>query len=375
MEIQRPLTIKDPLYQQIEIPRELQEIIDSKPFQRLRYIKQLSFTDFIYPNANYVRFSHSLGAFHLMKKLTDNLEQDIKKEDREALCQAALLHDIGHGPFSHLWEKVFPHFNHEDTAQAIIKGMGFDKAAQILRGDSKYYPLISSTLDVDKMDYMTRDSYFCGVNYGFVEVDYILKRISIKDNKLVIKPSAISSVEDVITQRINLFKTIYYHKINIERDVVFINIFSRVRDLLSEGIRVPMNKQIKSFFTKTNTMWDLLELTDFKVLAQIQRWSNHRDSILKDLCHRFLERKCLDVVNIDHKKIITSKIKKYVKKNYDLKYYYKEVTSKITLLQSPIYVDYDGELKLLQDVSPLIKFYATQKWVVQHIVFPEMEDN
>ena len=371
MNKQRPLTIKDPLYQQIEIPRDLQEIIDSKPFQRLRYIKQLSFSDFTYPNANHTRFSHSLGAFHLMKKLIDNLEEDIIQEDREALCQTALLHDIAHGPFSHLWERVFPHFDHEENAQAIIKGMGFERAAKILRGDSNYYPLISSTLDVDKMDYMTRDSYFCGVNYGFVEVDYILKRMSIKDNKLVIKPSAISSVEDVITQRINLFKTVYYHKINIERDAIFIGIFERVKDLLEEGIKVPMNKHIKSFFTKKNTMWDLLELTDFKVLAQIQRWQSHRDSILKDLCHRFLERKCLDVVNVEHKQVNILKLKKQVQENYDTRYYFREIKSKIKLLQTPIYVEYEDGLKLLEEVSPLIKFYASQKWELHHVIFPD----
>ena len=368
----RPLSIKDPLYQQIEVPRELQEIIDSKPFQRLRYIKQLAFSDFVYPNANHTRFSHSLGAYHLMSKVVENeYHKSIPKEDKEALKVAALLHDIAHGPFSHLWEKTFSHFNHEATAQAIIKGMGFERAAQILRGDSEYYPLISSTLDVDKMDYMRRDSYFCGVNYGLVEVDYILNRMYIKKNKLVIKPSAISSVEDVITQRINLFKTVYYHKISIERDTVFMNIFQRVNDLLEEGIKVPMNKHIKSFFTKTNTIWDLLELTDFKVLAQIQKWESHRDKILKDLCHRFLERKCLDVVNLEHKKVNKSKIKKHVKEKYDLRYYFRESKSRIKLLQTPIYVEYENEIKPLEEVSPLIKFYTTQKWEIKHVIFPD----
>jgi hypothetical protein len=255
----------------------------------------------VYPSANHTRFSHSLGAYHLMKKVLLNKLIDADPKTKENLKIAALLHDIGHGPFSHLWEKVFPHFDHEKATQEIIRKMGFNGAADILIKKSEYSQLVSSTIDIDKLDYMARDSYFAGVSYGVAEVDFILQHIFVKNGKLTIMPSSLSSVEDLITQRINLFKTVYFHKMAVEYDFIFIKIFQRVKYLLKQKKEININKNLLSFFNKTNTLKDLQELTDYLILSHIHNWREHEDKILSNLCENFLQRNKFKVVNLSHK--------------------------------------------------------------------------
>lgn len=213
------LIIKDPLYKNIVILNSDKKYIETFEFQRLRNIKQLSFVDFVFPSANHTRFSHSIGAYNLMRKVLLNGYIKADSKTKTNLRLAALLHDIGHGPFSHLWEKVFPSFDHEKSTQDILKKFGLDEVASIIDKKSEFSSLITSTIDVDKLDYMARDSYFAGVSYGFSEVEYILENITIIKGKVVIKPKAIQSIEDLITQRVNLFKTVIF--INLQLVMIF----------------------------------------------------------------------------------------------------------------------------------------------------------
>ncbi len=366
------IIMKDPLYKQILVDSKFKKYLDSYEFQRLKYIKQTSFAYQVYPGANQTRFSHSLGAYHLMKRVIKNNLMDISSKKSQDLQLAAMLHDIGHGPYSHMWEKIFPHFDHELATQEILKRWGLDNVAKILRKEDEFSALITSALDVDKLDYMARDSLSSGVSYGLLEVDFIMQHVYIKDSKYIIKPSALSSVEDLITQRINLFKTVYFHKISLEFDMIFENIFTRAKELFEKGEEITTNKHILSFFNKTNTIDDVLSLTDEVIFSQILEWTKNKDNILSDLSQRFISRKKFKAINLGHKKYSISKIKKLVQKSsYDTKYYFKHVKIPINVIQTQLYVETSKGIKPIEDVSNLIKFYKSQVFEVECIFFPK----
>ena len=374
--MEEQIIIKDPLYKQVLIPQKYKYILDSKEFQRLRYIRQTSFTYLVYPNANHTRFSHSLGAFHLMSKSVENGLMNIDDEHKEELKLAALLHDIGHGPFSHMWEKIFDSFDHEEATQEILKEMGLDNVAKVLRKESPYSALISSSLDVDKMDYMARDSYFCGVSYGLLEGDFILQHLYVKDNKLCVKPSALSSIEDLITQRVNLFKTVYLHKVSLEYDHIFVQIFKRAKEMYSEEKLSISNPHLRAFFNGTNGVEDLLNLTDDVILSQIREWSLQEDVILKDFCEMFLYRKKLKAINLAHQNIDPQKVFEIVKESsFDERYYFGEISLPITLIQTEFHVDFGDSIVPATQVSELLAFYKDKKSYVNCIFFPrELEE-
>lgn len=369
---QQDIIIKDPLYKQILIKNKHKKFMDMPEFQRLRYIRQTSFSESVYPSATHSRFTHSIGVYHLMRKVLSNHLIEAEKTEKEKLMLAGLLHDIGHGPFSHIWEAVFPKFDHEKMTQEILRKKGLDDIADILIKKHPLWQLITSTIDMDKLDYMARDSYFAGVSYGVSEVDFIIQHLYIKDNKIVIKPSAISSVEDLITQRVNLFKTVYFHKTAIERDFVLQKIFERVRDLLKEGVEVPMNFHLRAYFDGSETYKNFLALNDTIVTADIFLWSEHKDKILSTLALSFVQRKKFKVINTAHKKVSKTKIKSAIKKKgLDLNYFYGEVISPIKIIQTPIFVEMENKLVTLASVSELIKFYKTQDWKVEYIIYPK----
>ena len=369
------IIIKDPLYKQILVKYKHKDILDSKEVQRLRYIKQTSFSDSVYPSASHSRFTHSIGVYHLMRKVLSNKLNVVSSEDKENLMLAGLLHDLGHGPFSHIWENIFPDFDHEEMTSRLLLKMGYKKVVDILQKKHPFWQLITSTIDMDKLDYMARDSHFSGVSYGVAEVDFIVQHMYIKDNKLIIKASAISSVEDLITQRVNLFKTVYLHKTPIERDFVLENIFRRVRHLLEEGIEVNMNKNLRPFFNKTDTDENFLALNDIVVMANIFEWCEHKDKLLSKFCTMFTTRKKFNVKNLTHHKVNKTKIKAAIKKlGLDLKYHYKEVSIPIQIIQTPIHVEIEGKLVNIEKLSELIKFYKTQNWSVDFVIYPKEID-
>ncbi|MCH8520233.1 MAG: HD domain-containing protein [Nanoarchaeota archaeon] len=362
--------IKDPLYKQILIDEKHLQYLNSPEFQRLRYIKQTTSADLVYPNANHTRFSHSIGAYHLMKKVISNGHMQLTSKEKNDLQLAALLHDIGHGPFSHLWERVFPHFDHEKATIQILKKFKLNDVASIIDKKSPLSPLITSTLDVDKLDYMARDSYFAGVSYGVMEVDFITQRMYLKDNKLVIRPSSISSVEDLITQRVNLFKTVYFHKAVEMFEHMLYLIFTRVGELLKKKISIEVQKDILAFYQKKNTIENLLNLNDSIVISQIMSWLNHSDEILSMLCKKYINRETIHAINLEH----TSKTIKNFEEEFNLNlpppYKYHISNQKITILQTPVYVEFeDGTLTPLEEVSKIIKFYTTIDFEVKYLFY------
>lgn len=361
--------IKDPIYKQILVDAKNLKFIDCPEFQRLRFIKQTTSADMVYPNANHTRFSHSIGTYHLMKKITSNGLMELSSKDKNNLHLAALLHDIGHGPFSHLWEFIFPHFNHEKAAIEIIKRFKLDEVAKIIDKKSPYSSLISSTLDADRLDYMARDSYFAGVSYGVTEVDFIAQRMYIKDSKLVIKPSSISSVEDLITQRVNLYKTVYFHKTVEMFEYIMKLIFTRVGELIKKKIDIDINPHILAFFNQTNTVEDLLALNDSIIICELMKWKNHPDELLSMLCKKYINREKINAINLEHTNKKIKDFEHLFNKKYPIKYRSNIIKHKIKILQTPIYVEIEDKLIPLEKKSKIIQFYKTIDFEVKFLFY------
>ncbi len=237
MTLMQFIYFKDPLYGFIEIPIILQPIIDSFELQRLRRIKQLTGAEFVYPGANHTRFEHSLGTFHLASKLINQLqknkEAEISREEELEIQASALLHDIGHGPFSHTFEEILEYVygkSHEDITESLIKkseitanlesiGLDPQKIAQLATGrynhEKKYYldQIICSAIDCDSLDYLIRDSYHCGASFGTIDVQRIIQQADILENwNLGFSVKCLPNLESYLLSRLNSFRTIYFHK-------------------------------------------------------------------------------------------------------------------------------------------------------------------
>jgi HD superfamily phosphohydrolase len=317
-------SIRDPIYGTIDIEDEFIPLIDNPYFQRLRNIKQNSLLYCVYPSAKHDRFSHSIGAYHLMKKvLTNQNNKHISKKDAFTLKAAALLHDIGHGPFSHLWEDLVEEFDHEEMSIQIIKQIfKLPKVADVIAKKHPLYPLLSSVIDVDKLDYMARDSYFCGVGYGHTDVERIVESMHVIEGKVVVGAKVVSSVEHMITGRISLYKSTYYHHLVRAMDTLLGKIFLRVSDLKKEEKEVYFDELLLKFMNGEGSLKDFRYLDDSLIRFHLYKWSGSKDSILKDLVRRFLDRSGFKALAPKIYKLNKADIKKEIKKTYDLRYYF-----------------------------------------------------
>ena len=223
--------IKDPLYGYIRLTEVEKNIIDTLAVQRLRRIRQLAGAEFVYPAANHTRFEHVLGAMYLAGVVADNLPVSLSSDDKQKIRLAALLHDVGHAPFSHLFEPMllkFLHRNHEDIStwiiadselKDVISGQGFDpqELSKLAVGKAKFEKrflgqIISSSFDVDKMDFVVRDSYHTGAGYGSVDVFRLIYTMDVLDDNLAVDITALPTLESLILARLESFRTIYFHR-------------------------------------------------------------------------------------------------------------------------------------------------------------------
>ncbi len=364
--------IKDPLYKIIDIDEKHLKFVDSYAFQRLRHIRQNNFVDLVYPGARHTRFAHSLGVYHLMGKIVNNGLMKISKKEKDDLVIAALFHDIGHGPFSHLWETLFPKYKHEQISIKLLEKFKLDGAIKILKGESKYSALLNSTIDVDKLDYMLRDSYYAAVTYGNIDTSLILKNMYIGDDgKMYVNKRIISSIEDLISQRINLFKCLYMHKISLEFEMIFQNIFRRLRELYEkDGAKnIEIIRLLKDYMDNPDDINNLLNLTDDIVITQLRLFQKCDDEILRLFSNMYFRREKFNVINLKIKNVNVEKIKKEVSKKYDLTYFFKEIKYKIKIFENDIYVDEDG--KKIEEYSDLLNFYRNNSFEVHYVIIPK----
>jgi HD superfamily phosphohydrolase len=345
--------IKDPIYKLIELEDEFIPIVDNPYFQRLRNIKQNALLFYVYPSAKHDRFSHSLGTYHLMKQVVNNGKMDLTEKDKFNLKAAALLHDIGHGPYSHLWEHMVPNFDHEEMSANIIREIfNLPEVAAIIEKNHPYYKLLSSVIDVDKLDYMMRDSYFCGVGYGNSDMERIVRFLSVEDGKLVIDPKLVPSVEHVITGRISLYKATYFHPACRAKDALMKSIFACAKDLYESGEQIFVDELLARFLDQTFNVSDFLDLTDSILEYHIYVWKSSKNPVLHDLVNRFFERtsfvaKDLAIYGTD----FLSGVKERVNKKYLYSLYYYEDNIVKGVYENEIYVK-----KPNNELVPLSKF-------------------
>lgn len=306
--------INDPVYGFISIKSTLVfDLIEHPYFQRLRYIKQLGMTHLVYPGALHTRFHHALGAMHLMDLALEHLQSkghSITKLECEAACIAILLHDIGHGPFSHTLEHtIVKGISHEKISRLLMANLNkefngaLDLALEIFNNQYPkkfFYQLISGQLDLDRLDYLNRDSFFSGVTEGMVSSDRIIKLINIKSGNLVVEEKGIYSIEKFLIARRLMYWQVYLHKTVIAAEQLLVKILERARELATLGKELFATPALKHFLYNKIVEQDFVEdeqnlklftlLDDHDVMTAIKVWQQSEDFILKLLCTNLINR-------------------------------------------------------------------------------------
>jgi HD superfamily phosphohydrolase len=309
--------INDPVHGFIEIPSGLiLSLINHPAYQRLRRIRQLGLSVQVYPGATHSRFLHALGAMHLMTQALDTLRKKhipISDAEYEGALIAILLHDIGHGPFSHGLEKeILQNVHHEEMSFAIMEYLNeefegkLSLAIAIFSGTYAkpfLHQLVSSQLDMDRMDYLMRDSFFTGVVEGVIGADRIIKTLNVLDNRLVVESKGIYSVEKFIVARRLMYWQVYLHKAAIASEQMLIHVLRRARELVAEGKDIFLGDMLGYFFKNKVTKADLtrpvltrfLSLDDTDVIFAIKQWQHAEDRVLAMLAQGILHRNLLKI--------------------------------------------------------------------------------
>ncbi len=311
--------LNDPVYGFITIPSELIfAIIDHPYFQRLRRIRQLGLTDFVYPGALHTRFHHAIGAMHLMSITLDNLRikgTEITEEEYEAALLAILLHDIGHGPFSHALEySLLEGIPHEELSLLTIELLNEEFGGQLtlaLQIFKNQYPkkflhqLVSSQLDIDRLDYLQRDCFFTGVSEGTIGADRIIKMMAVKDDQLVIEEKGIYSIENFLSARRLMYWQVYLHKTTVSAEKMLINLIQRAKKQAQAGRQFYVTEEMAYFMHQEVSLVDFkadknllkkfLQLDDFDIWGAIKLWKNDSDYVLQNISQMFLTRRLFKI--------------------------------------------------------------------------------
>lgn len=304
--------INDPVYGFITVDNELVYAVISHPyFQRLRRIHQMAMAQLVYPGAVHTRLHHSIGAYHLGCNALSELRGKgfvILPEEEEATKIAILLHDIGHGPYSHALEKtLFENFDHEEISLLLIKKINAEMNGRLqmtINIFTNNYPkkflhqLVSGQLDVDRMDYLTRDSFFTGVSEGVIGYDRILKMLTVKNDELMIEEKGIYSIEKFLVSRRLMYWQVYLHKTVLCAEKMLVKIIIRARLINATAPSDTLNFFLTNSYKEENIQKFLTEfarLDDYDVFSAIKHWVSHTDRILSYLCTSLINRRLLKV--------------------------------------------------------------------------------
>jgi HD superfamily phosphohydrolase len=319
---------RDPVHNIIRLRTDTDEgelmmkLIDAAEFQRLRRIKQLGLGLYTYQGAEHSRFTHSLGAFHLMTRVLDRFEErySINPEDRIAARAAALLHDVGHGPFSHVMEKVL-NFHHERWTVKVLLSSETEigellrshspelptKVAAIIEG--KFKPaalaqLVSSQLDVDRMDYLLRDSLMTGAKYGIYDLEWIINALAIDEDadRIYVEARGLYAVEEYLQARYYMFRQVYFHRTLRSAEAVLRSIIRRALTVHEAGAEVwhaPGTAFEKILNSQDLTTPEHLQIDDSDVVFHVKQWQHSSDQILSDLSKRFIGRRLFKAIDLD----------------------------------------------------------------------------
>jgi HD superfamily phosphohydrolase len=392
--------LNDPVYGFVTLTSDLvYELIEHPYFQRLRRIKQLGLTDFVYPGALHSRFQHAIGAMHLMGQTLNSLEAKgnlIMEVEREAAQIAILLHDIGHGPFSHVLEHtLLSKINHEKITEMVMDKLNTEfngvlsLAIEMFKDTYQrkfFHQLISSQLDMDRLDYINRDSFFTGVAEGRIGVERIIKMLNIHKGSLVVEEKGLLSVETFLHARRMMYWQVYLHKSSLSAEVILIKALERARELISQGKEVDSPKSLEPFLIKKiglkgfeddeNILDSFLKIDDIDIWSCLKNWTYHSDVILSFLSNSFVNRKLYHIrisENIpsenEVEQVKTSLLQNGINPN-DMHYFihtgsisnsgYVLENSRIKILMK------SGEIKDIADASDLPTIKALGKIVKKH---------
>ncbi len=306
--------INDPVYGFLSISYEMVfDLIEHPYFQRLRYIQQLGLSALVYPGALHTRFHHALGATHLMKQAIEvlmNKDVDISPQEAKAVTIAILLHDIGHGPFSHALEHSLVNVSHETLSLLFMNKLNdefegkLSLAIQIFKGEhpkSYLHELVSSQLDMDRLDYLNRDSFFTGVQEGVIGFDRIIKMLDVRNNQLVVEHKGIYSIEQFLIARRLMYWQVYLHKTVLCAEVLLVKILQRAKELAQNGeylfappslkMFLQNNYQLSDFESNTEVFEAFAGLGDAEIIVSIKTWQHHSDFVLSRLSKSLINRK------------------------------------------------------------------------------------
>ena len=336
--------INDPVHGFITVPSEtLYDLIEHPFFQRMRWIKQLGLTSLVYPGATHTRFQHTLGCMHLMSAAVSTLQSKgvtISDEESEAVHAAILMHDLGHGPFSHVLESsLVSNISHEDISLLFMERLNhqFDGklslAIEIFT--DKYYKrflhqLVSGQLDMDRLDYLKRDSFYTGVSEGVIGSDRIIEMLKVYNDQLVVEAKGIYSIENFLISRRLMYWQVYLHKTALVAERMLVNVLKRARQLLEKNIELSVPYYLEYFLRERFTLEDFRKnkevlklfslLDDNDIMSTIKIWSFHEDKILSFLSKRLLNRNLL-AIELQEDAFDLNKVdllKKYAIQNYDI---------------------------------------------------------
>jgi HD superfamily phosphohydrolase len=309
--------INDPIYGFISVPSTLIfQLIEDPYFQRLRRISQMGMSYLVYPGAHHTRFHHALGAYFLMQKAVQVLKNkgvEISYAEEEALCIAILLHDIGHGPFSHAMENsIVENVNHEAISLLFMEALNkkfnnrLTLAIRIFKNecDRKFlHQLISSQLDMDRLDYLRRDSFYTGVSEGAISSQRLIFMLNVKNDELVVEEKGIYSVEKFIVARRLMYWQVYLHKTGIVAEQLLLRVLKRAKELTRNGVKLPASNSLLFFLEKSISKNDFTQeildmfskLDDYDIISAMKSWTTSSDFVLSTLSEMILNRNLLKI--------------------------------------------------------------------------------
>lgn len=396
---QREQVFRDPVYGYISVEYNvITKIINSSEFQRLRRVKQLAGVPMAYHGAEHSRFSHSIGAYHVATLFLNNkdLKEALSERDKILFLATALLHDIGHGPYSHAFEDVFK-TDHEIIGTNIILNskdlrkildevdLNFaEDITSIILKQNKFpllEQLISSQLDVDRLDYLLRDAYFCGVTYGNIDIDRLIRVMRIHDGKIVFKSSGIHAIESYLISRYHMYFQVYFHRVARNYELVLEKIYLRVKDLIEENYKFMADVRIlKEILKDPSNIKYYLMIDDYYINGLVSNFKLENDYILKTLATDFMDRRLWNYSNneSDLPKDYTETEKRYFEGKVTLQEQTyndetKNMAEQIFILKDDLTLSMlDKESRVINSLvdsgkQQQVKFFYRDRWKIKYL--------
>lgn len=382
--LEKSKIFRDPLYGNIPVLHKIiWELIDTREVQRLRRIRQLSGVAMVFHTAEHSRFGHAIGTYYIAYRMINevlDIKNSLSEYEKMVLLISALLHDVGHGPFSHAFEHVFG-LRHEEISCQMIEsskteinkvlskypGLAKDVAG-VIRHSGKMplvESLISSQLDVDRLDYLNRDAHFTGATYGVVDVDRLIRVMKVENGQICYKDKGVHAIENYLMSRYHMYWQIYYHPVARSYEIILESIYQRIKDLiiLNKPVEADITSIIRVF--KDGDLESYIDIDDAYVNGMVKQLTKSKDPILHDLCNSFMDRKLFKYIHLKEQEE-NPIIKGYLSDEELMRYYYKEdcvsQVAYLTYLNTKEEVDVNNILILsdeniipLDEFSPIVK--------------------